>query len=332
MELKTLKYYFLLTRPLNLTLLVLGMVLFRYSFVMPSNYLQYDFAPYLDTTGFLLLIITTLLVAAGGYVINDVFDVEIDAINKPQKRIVETKISELAAFNFYKILVFLSIFFVVILCIHQREYKISSIPVFVMAFLYMYAQQFKKQVLIGNVIVAACTAIPMLMIAFYEFKINYSDTDTIIAITKGILYAAIAYGVFAFTTTLCREIVKDMEDIEGDVTDDARTLPIVLGIGRAKGILYFLHLLIFIFHGSMLYFEYILDYKKMYYAHLIGLVLPFILLTLYLFFAKNKSQYSIMSTGYKIYQAMGVSSMWYFHIGTGSYFFVIYVNQLQKWL
>ncbi len=332
MVLNTLKNYLLLTRPLNLIVLVVSMVLFRYSFVLPANYLQYDFAPYFDTTGFILLVITTVLVAAGGYVINDVFDVEIDAINKPDKRIVEIHIPELAAFNFYKALVFAALIFVVLLCIHQREYKISSIPVFVMAFLYMYAQQFKKQLLIGNIVIAICTAIPLLMIAFYEFKINYSDTETIIAITKGILYAAIAYGIFAFMTTLCREIVKDIEDMEGDASDGAHTLPIRIGISRTKVTLILLHVIFLTFHSFILYFEYIVEYKKMFYAHLLLLLLPFILLTFYLFIAKEKKHFGRMSAGYKGYQAIGVLSMWYFHVGTGSYFFVILVNQLQKWL
>jgi 4-hydroxybenzoate polyprenyltransferase len=308
------------------------MVLFRRSFVLPSNYLQYDFAPYFDTTGFILLVITTVLVAAGGYVINDVFDVEIDAINKPHKRIVETKIPELSAFNFYKLLVLAAIFFVILLSIHQKEYKISSIPIFVMAFLYMYALQFKKQLLIGNIVVALCTAVPLLMIAFYEFKINYSDTETIITITKGILYAAIAYGVFAFMTTLCREIAKDIEDMEGDATEGAQTLPIVIGLSRTKISLLLLHVVLLIFHGFILYFEYILEYQKMFYMHLFILFVPCILLTIILFLSKQNNHFGRLSAGYKVYQAMGIVSMWYFHLGTGSYFFVILVNQLQKWL
>src|SRR4051812_9722118 len=96
--------YIKLLRPLNLLMIVVTMCLFRYCIVIASPYKFFYIRHVLSATEFLLLVLATLFVAAGGYVINDIFDADIDAVNRPEKQIVGKSISDTAAYNLYKIL------------------------------------------------------------------------------------------------------------------------------------------------------------------------------------------------------------------------------------
>ena len=96
--------YIKLIRPLNLLIIALTMYLFRYCIVAASPYRLFYIQNVLTNTEFLLLVLSTLFIAAGGYVINDIFDTDIDSVNQPQKTIVGNAISEDTAYNFYKIL------------------------------------------------------------------------------------------------------------------------------------------------------------------------------------------------------------------------------------
>jgi 4-hydroxybenzoate polyprenyltransferase len=329
---KQLKYYFLLMRPINLLGLALTMLLFRYAFVLPQGYEYYGFLPYLDQTGFFLLLITSLLVGASGYVVNDIFDVETDEINKPHNQIVEKHITEINAFNFYKLLVILSIIGTIALCFYEKEYKFSCIPLFVMAFLYMYAQQFKSQLIIGNIVIALCTALPVLLIAMYEFKINEYETATVMMITKGILYAAFVYAVFAFLSTWSREIIKDIQDMEGDKKIHCNTLPIKFGINKSKISIIIINLFIILLLCTFIPFYIDMKLDKNVWIHTLILIMPILLISIFTIAAKSNQHFKILSNAMKFYQLLGVLTMVYFLNGTGTYFFVQYFNFINKWM
>lgn len=169
---------------------------------------------------FHLLVFTTVLIAAGGYIINDYFDVKIDRINKPDKVWIGKHLSRRNALLYHQILSGLGVllgFFV--------NWKIFVINAICVCLLWFYASGFKKKPFIGNLTVAFLTSLVII-----EIALVYAPQNKLVYM----------YAIFAFFINLIREIAKDMEDIEGDQMHGAKTVPIIYGIHKAKQLLYFL--------------------------------------------------------------------------------------------
>jgi geranylgeranylglycerol-phosphate geranylgeranyltransferase len=164
--------------------------------------------------------ITVLFATSGGNVINDFFDYKIDKINKPERPIPSGRISLKNAKNYSYSLFIIS----TILSILISYLVLNIIPFLIViiccGIMYLYARYFKAMPLIGNIVVAVLTALCFILggviLAF--------DTSSF-----PILTTSFALGFFAFAMTLAREITKDMEDVEGDKIENARTLPILVG-------------------------------------------------------------------------------------------------------
>jgi 4-hydroxybenzoate polyprenyltransferase len=335
-------HYLKLVRPINLLVLALSMLLFRYMIIevpmkMPngnweSYYLMYGFKSYLSSFGFYVLLLLTLLVAAGGYVINDIMDVEADRINKPDRLLIEQHIPEQNAFAFYKILVGISVLLSIVLMIETKQMKISGIPLLVTVILYLYAQLFKRMALVGNIIIAVCAALPFFLIALYDLRINEYDVGMIISITQSIGKAALFYGGFAFLTTLIREIIKDMEDVEGDLAIDARTLPIAIGFIYTKAIVVLLQL---ITAGLLLVVAlYFLAVRapQPFYGLMVMMILPLVVQLVIVLLAKDSARFRLAGNIGKVHMLLGVLSLLYFRSGVGAFFFENLEMQIKLWL
>lgn len=204
----------------NNLIIILATQVFAYYFLTPNlSYHQ------LFQSQFLLLIVSTFLVAAAGYIINDYMDVRLDLINKPERVIVGNTISRRWAMLLHSILNLLAILLAYFIN------KQIAILVFCSGFsLWLYSQFLKKTYLIGNILVALLTAFTLWILHIFQ-------TDMMVA---GIW----VYGIFAFGTTLVREIIKDTEDMRGDQNFKCRTLPIVVGVRKTKDVLLVLHFII----------------------------------------------------------------------------------------
>ncbi|MEQ6119327.1 geranylgeranylglycerol-phosphate geranylgeranyltransferase [Reichenbachiella sp. MALMAid0571] len=180
---------------------------------------------------FFLLVLSTTIIAAAGYYINDYYDIKIDMINKPGKVIVGNKLNRRPVLIWHQI--FNAIGIVVGVYVSIWVGLINLVAAFL---LWFYSNQLKRLPLLGNITVAFLTALSLLIVAVYfrsgEFKI-------------------FIYAFFAFGITLIREIIKDMEDMKGDEAFGCKSLPIVLGIRKTKWILY---ILILGFTISLFYF------------------------------------------------------------------------------
>jgi 4-hydroxybenzoate polyprenyltransferase len=326
------KHYLSLIRPLNLIVLALSMLLFRYCIVDAKTYALYGFKPYLSDAAFYVLLIVTLLVTAGGYVINDIMDVDTDRINREERLIIDQHISEQQAFSFYKVLVGLAVAGSVALMFMTGQFKISGIPLIIIVVLYLYAQIFKRMGLAGNLVVAVCAALPVMLIALYEFKINEFDTAVVVLITKGIGLSAFAYGLFAFLTTLSREIIKDMEDAEGDLAIDARTLPISAGYTVSKIVVFLIQTLTLGLLALVALFLLALRAQWPFYGLVAFLIVPLLVQMLMVLFAKKPAQFRIASSVGKVHILFGVLSMLYFHSGSAPQFFTELLKHVQIWL
>jgi 4-hydroxybenzoate polyprenyltransferase len=182
---------------------------------------------------FHLMVLTTILIAAAGYIINDYFDVKIDRINKPQKVYIGKTISRRAAQLSHQLFSGLAIVLAVLV-----GWKAVLINIFSVTLLWFYASGFKKKPFIGNFVVSLLTS---LVIA--EVAIIFSPENRLIYM----------YAVFAFFINLIREIIKDMEDMKGDEMHGAKTLPILFGVHKTKQLLY---VLMGVFLTSMFFFMY----------------------------------------------------------------------------
>lgn len=219
----------------NLIIVALTQFLLQYLVIIPA-YLSAGISAELDLFHFTLLVIDTILIAMGGYVINDIFDVEIDKINKPDKMVIGKKISIASGWNMYYVINIVGFLIAIYLAVHIDNLPLLSLYPIASIALYFYSKTFKKSILIGNIIVAIFCAFVAGIVWFAE-RHSFTDLfekDLIIALDAFNILSA--YLVFAFLSTLIRELIKDMEDIEGDRLQGCNTFPIAFGIKAAKGL------------------------------------------------------------------------------------------------
>lgn len=221
-----------LFRGKNLLIVALTQFLLQFLVVLP--YLKsLDKEPVLDDLHFSLLVLVTVLIAGAGYVINDYYDIEIDSVNKPNDLIISKLVSESNALKIYGLTVFLGATLSAYLANYVGVsfwFLIYPIAVYL---LFEYARFFKKMVVLGNLIVAFFSAGVAGIVLFPEAVLN-TDLSDLSFKTGQMLAVFSGYIFFAFCSTMYREVVKDMEDMQGDARFGARTLPVVWGISNSK--------------------------------------------------------------------------------------------------
>lgn len=199
----------------------------------------------LDGNLWMLFVIDTLLIAAGGYVINDIFDLEADSFNKPQKLFIgKENISLNAAWSYYLGLVIIGFGIAFYIAFQIDKLLLLTIYPVAVILLFLYSKYLKKLPLIGNLIVSIfCAFVPAIIwYAEYEMVNSLGAIDP--AYYHFVVNIFMAYILFAFLSTLVREIVKDIEDIEGDRKSNYQTFPIQAGIDRANVLALFFSILL----------------------------------------------------------------------------------------
>ena len=203
-----------LIRVQNLLIVVLTQFLARLFLVGPKS----DGIRLLLDPTIWLLSFSTVCIAAAGYIINDYFDVKIDLINKPERVIIGRYLKRRVAMGVHQVLNVIGC--LIGLYLSRWVFVLDVLSV---SLLWFYSAQFKRQPLIGNVIVALLTALSFIALAVY-----YRQNADMLLI----------YALFSFGISLIREIIKDMQDIRGDARFGCRTLPIIWGLRRTKYLLY----------------------------------------------------------------------------------------------
>lgn len=215
----------------NLVFIALTQVLFFYC-IIPFVYKGLQ-ANTLSPGILYLLVTASVCISAAGYIINDYFDLNIDLVNKPSKLIIEKYIKRRWAIVLHLTLSFIGF---LISCYVGYKLKNIYIPFFnliAIAALWFYSTTFKKKLLIGNIVISVLTAWVILVITVAVYMISRSsDADAFIL--PRLLKVSFLYAGFAFTISLIREVIKDMEDINGDLKYGCQTMPIVWGIPVSK--------------------------------------------------------------------------------------------------
>jgi len=184
-----------------------------------------------------LITLATVFVAAGGYVINDYFDVKIDRINRPDDLVVTRHISREGAMRLFQVLTLVGVLMALGVAWWARSWTLAMIFIVIPGLLWFYSASYKRQLLIGNIVVAFASALVPLLIAIINADYLAHLYGEALAYTPivGQLYVWLGgFAIFAFLMTLVREMVKDIEDREGDCEMECRTIPIVWGVKTTK--------------------------------------------------------------------------------------------------
>ncbi len=265
--------------------------------------------PAFSNLGFGLLVISTVLIAAGGYVVNDYLDTDIDEVNKSDKVIVGNTISKKAAWNIYVTVNLLGLLAAALPAWEIGNVNYVLIQVISGGLLWFYSYSYKRQILIGNLVVSGLSAIIVLLPVYYEAMAEERLYDTVSVNFAFLKVRTAAYAAFAFLTTFSREIIKDIEDMEGDKSAGCKTFPIMAGVVPAKILAIIFSLLVITAIG---YFQYFLyedqDYISLIYF-LVAVQLPSLWLVIKTARAKEKRDFHFASTLSKVVMVGGILSM-----------------------
>ncbi|HEX5167690.1 MAG TPA: geranylgeranylglycerol-phosphate geranylgeranyltransferase [Cyclobacteriaceae bacterium] len=265
-----------LTRVWNLLILTLAQYFTAVFLIGPET---------LNDFRLFLLSLSTVLIAAAGYIINDYYDVKIDFINKPDRVVIGKSITRRFALLFHIMLSATGILIGFLL-----SWWVAGVNVLSVFLLWFYSNNLKRLPFVGNFAVALLTGLSILVV-----DVLYPPHHSLIWV----------YAVFAFFMTLVREIVKDIEDLKGDNTFGCKTLPIVWGIRKTKLLIY---LILLAFLVVVLFLNYY--YSRLPFSFFaFFLFVPIALLVLWLLRADMKKDFARLSTFCKIILVLGVISM-----------------------
>ncbi|APY00528.1 geranylgeranylglycerol-phosphate geranylgeranyltransferase [Lacinutrix venerupis] len=264
----------------------------------------------IDTTlgslNFFLLILSTVCIAAGGYIINDIYDLETDAVNKPNKVIVGKKITESTANKLYVIFTFVGVCLGFYLSHQVARPPFFGLFVIIAAALYVYASYLKQIAVAGNIIVSLLVAISLLIVGVFE--LIPATTIQNESIQSTMLEVLTDFGVFAFLINFIREIVKDIQDVDGDHKAGMQTLPILFGKSRTSKITMVLTLITIV-----IIVYYITTFLYMHVEaiayFLIAVVGPLIYIAIKMFTAESNAHFKHISFMLKMVMISGMLSM-----------------------
>ncbi len=298
-----------LVRLPNLFFIALTQVLLQ--FIYHNLYLEY--VPENDVRRSVFLIIASVLIAAAGYIINDYFDINIDEVNKPKRMVVGKVINRRWAIAWHFLLNSIALLLTILALPFANKWYLILANMLCMALLWFYSTNFKKQLLVGNIVISVLTAWTI-MIMFFS-KVNFTDAFGNGSISYDRFFRiAVLYAGFAFIISLIREAIKDMEDMPGDAKYNCRTMPIVWGVNAAK--VYTAVWLVVLIASIIVILVYILIFKWWlpiaYSIVLIILPLAFVLLKLRT--AHTSRHYHQLSTVTKLVMFTGILSMLFFVI------------------
>ncbi|HUV00348.1 MAG TPA: geranylgeranylglycerol-phosphate geranylgeranyltransferase [Bacteroidales bacterium] len=311
------KAFLNLVRWPNLIIVILTMVLMRYAVIEPliskigvilleGSGEELPMILQLPWYDFIILIAATVFITAGGYVINDYFDIKTDLINKGEV-IVGTKIPRREAMMWHNILNIAGVAAGFYISWKAGYFWLGSLFLIVSGLLYFYSASYKRQFLIGNIIVAVLTAMVPMLVVIYEWPAlyRYYEVNAIVPPKFNlIVYWVGGFALFAFLTTLIREIIKDIEDFEGDQAYGRNTVPVIIGILTSK-ILSACLIIITIAALYVVWYFFINDKITLIYLSLC-IVLPLFFVICQLIISKNRKQLHGASRMMKIIMLAGI--------------------------
>ncbi len=310
----------------NLSIIVLIILSLKYfvfeSIIQSTGWLQ--FPSTFPLSHALLLTLSIVLIAAGGYVINDINDIATDRVNKNDEKLLLDFITEKQAFALYLTLTLLGIGIGAHIANSYDFFQLFYFHILSAGLLWLYSSYFKSSVLIGNLLVAILSAlVPLCYCCFeaYAYLLSYGKiykelfhSYFAVGPLSGLMWYSFTLAIFAFVFTLIREIIKDLEDLEGDKMLDGKTLPLYIGsqntlwIVRGLIIVSMISLLMFYYQNLTFTPFHEIAYHIYFY---VAIILPCALLLFECF--KKEVNYAIASTITKFIMLFGILSCYMYY-------------------
>jgi 4-hydroxybenzoate polyprenyltransferase len=270
-----------ISRPVNLVIVAFAQLMAAYFLVETSR----KGLPVLQDINLYLIILSTVIIAAAGYMINDYYDVKIDYVNKPDEVIIGKGMKRRVVLVFHT---FLSLSGIAIGWLASPRVAVIN---FIAAFLlWWYSNSLKRLPFVGNFTVALLTGVSIWIIGYY-----YQKSELLV----------LTYAIFAFFLNLIREIIKDIEDRQGDRKHGCRTLPIVIGFRNTKRVI-FLIAICFVCAIMVVTFKINNLHLFIYFG---GLSILFFVFMYKIYVADRKAHFSQLSILSKLLMLTGIISM-----------------------
>lgn len=307
--------FFRLVRWPNLLFIVITQVLFEfciYERIYPgAGLLQPE-----ETGRFIALVVASVFIAAAGYIINDYFDQNIDQVNKPDKVVVNRIINRRWVIFWHMFLSLSGLYFTAYALPLEDFWHLVLANMLAIIALWFYSTTLKKKLLVGNVLISLLSSWVIVILFFSKQPLSLSmgllrrvDYQQVRFFRLMIIYAS-----FAFIISLIREVVKDMEDIEGDRKYGCTTMPIVLGVNASK--LFVAVWMIVLIAALVILQFYVLGlgwwWSAIYCT--VFIVMPLMLAMKLLFNAQKAADYHRISSLIKWIMFSGILSMAFFKI------------------
>lgn len=274
---------------------------------------------------FALLVLSVVLIAAAGNIINDYFDTKTDRLNKPDRVVVGRTIKRRVAMALHLSMNALGLAIGLYLSHKAGSWKLAGIFVFSVVILWFYSTNLKKQMLSGNILISVLAALVPITVGMFEFASKATYDLNILnlqvpgfgsLLLKKAAFFLLGYSVFAFLSNMIREMIKDMEDIEGDLSIGAKTLPIVVGESRTRYIVTSFIIFTMILLGLVQQISWLNLELTMFWYLLLAVQLPLVFLLWRMWTAWEKKHYSQASLLCKLIIVNGVLSMFVYHYTT----------------
>lgn len=257
----------------------------------------------LQTWQVALLLIATALLTASGNVINDIYDIATDIINKPEKVLVGKSLTEKKAFTIYIVLTSISILCGFVLANSIGKPALAGLFIGVAFLLYTYATSLKNMLLVGNIVISLLVGFVVLTTALFELYPAITDLNR--AAQLRAMQHLTVFAIFAFLVNLLREWIKDCQDLQGDLATGRSSLPLLLGKQRASRVMAVYTIILVLIIGYLTTIALNKDEISLYYT-LFLIVAPLMFIGFRLFTAHSDRDYHQLSLICKIVLFFGV--------------------------
>ncbi len=305
-----LNHFLNLIRWPNLVIILLSMIFIRWFVIIPLLG-----AGGMNIVQFMVLLLSVLFITMAGYIINDYFDMDADRINKPGTNQVGTTFSVAWAKNAYYLFSALGIAGGLLISWWIGEINYTLIFLFTTGLLWYYSERYQCQIMLGNLVVALLSALSFGLVWFYEFFALKNNAELFSSAQSNfslISKLVLIYMGFAFFASLFREMIKDIEDLDGDSRMGCRTLPVVVGSGKAKNYTLIVGVIMLAFILYVQYFLFLSGYLYLF-GYFFALDALLMLMLLKLRRAKDIVDFSNLSGLSKLFMAAGILSMLIFY-------------------
>ena len=228
----------------NLIIISLSQIFIKFFFI--DFFIQED---QLLNANFVILLIVTILIAASGYIVNDIYDYNLDQINKPEKVVLGKFLKSRDAIIIYMMFNCLAIVLSIFLCMKIEQEIYILVFLLIIYCLWLYSKKLKKYKIIGNILIAFFISLSILNVPLFSYKNILSDDRFFVFLIISI------FSVLAFLINVKREIIKDIEDIEGDKIHKVKSLPIIFGTKKSKLVTIIIGIILMFAISSLITFQ-----------------------------------------------------------------------------